>query len=109
MPGLFQHGKIDNVLTEGDTNSRLAIARFKDTERQILERKLRILFDFDKRSKSHAYDLTTKITESTKSSFSFPLFKRFVVFVSFVVIKTDRESANLRAARRSCSCQMKSR
>src|SRR5207245_689672 len=93
MPSLFQHGKIDNVLTEGDTNSRPAIARFKDTERQILERKLRIGCDVDERFEWHGRDIALRCPDAAARR---------------PYLTGNLKRANLRAARRSCSCQTKS-
>ena len=67
MPRFFQCRKIDNVITKRDADACWIIAWFENAERKILQRKMRIFSDFDKRTKSHAYDLTTKITEDTKS------------------------------------------
>jgi hypothetical protein len=76
----------------------------KHAEGKILNRKIRIFCDFEKRAKSHAYDLTTKITEATKTYLNFP-FKNFVVFVSFVVIREVLARANPHVVHRSCNCQ----
>src|SRR5437773_11542165 len=69
---------------------------------------MRISCNLDKRTKRHAYDLTTKITEDTKS-FNFSSLKGFVTFVFFIVIKVDQERANLHAAHRSYSCRTRLR
>src|SRR6266581_1754776 len=65
----FQRGKIDNVLAQRDADSSRLVPRLENAERQILQRKMRVFCDLDERTKSHAYDLTTKITKDTKSYF----------------------------------------
>ena len=53
MTGGFQSGKIDNLIAERDPDSRGAVARFKNTKRQILQRKMRIRWDIDETSQRH--------------------------------------------------------
>src|SRR6266496_3589183 len=49
----FQNGKIDNVLTDRDSNTRCALFRFEDSKWKILDGKMRFGRDFDKRFKRH--------------------------------------------------------
>ena len=70
MTELFQDRKIDNQIADRDSDARVVLFRLKDAEREILDGKMRILCDLDELTKRHAYHLTTKITENTKSYFN---------------------------------------
>ena len=48
MTELFQHGKIDNQIADGDSYARFTLPRLKDAERKILDGKMRIRRDLDK-------------------------------------------------------------
>ncbi len=69
MTGRFQGCEIHNVIAESNTRAGSAIVRFENAEWQVLQRKMRIRRDFDKRTESHNYNLTTKITKDTKRYF----------------------------------------
>ncbi len=47
MTELFQHGKIDNQLADGDSHAWFAFSRLENAERKILNGKMRIGWDFD--------------------------------------------------------------
>jgi hypothetical protein len=51
---LFEHGKIDNKITDGDAYTRSAVFRFENPEGQILNRKMRMGRNFDERTERHA-------------------------------------------------------
>ena len=72
MTEFLQRRKIKNQITDRDTYAWCILFRLKHAEGKILNRKIRIFCDFEKRAKSHAYDLTTKITEATKTYLNFP-------------------------------------
>src|SRR5206468_10757999 len=96
----------DNQITERHTHSLFGVSRFKDAEREILERKMRSFWDLDERTKRHVFSLNHEDHRGHEESFRFFPFENFV---SFVVIKEARARANLRAAHRSCNCRMTSR
>jgi hypothetical protein len=51
MSLLFQNGKIENVLTDCDAHTRRTLFWLKNSERQILDGKMRIASNVDKRFK----------------------------------------------------------
>jgi hypothetical protein len=71
MTEFFQNGEIDNEITDRDAHARFTFFQLENTEWKILNRKMRNRRNVDERAKKHVYDLTTKITEDTKSFHSF--------------------------------------
>ena len=47
MTELFENRKIHNQIPDGNAHAGLGVSRFKDAERKILNRKMRIGRDFD--------------------------------------------------------------
>src|ERR1051326_5432672 len=76
MTKLFQHGNIDNQIADRHAYARLSILWLENAEGKILQWKMRIFCDLDERAKSHAYDLTTKITEEHEELFQIFFFKQ---------------------------------
>src|SRR6266436_5358826 len=53
MAELFEDRKVDNQIADRDSYARLTVSRLKHAERQILNRKMRIGWDFDERFERH--------------------------------------------------------
>src|SRR5204862_2600977 len=70
MAALLKHGKIENEIADRDADSRRCVRGFKNAERQILDRKMRIGRDVDKRfhSASEEASLPYKKFSARKSS-----------------------------------------
>ena len=49
MTALFQEREIENVIADGDADPRRGVRRFENSERQILDWKMRVGGDVDKR------------------------------------------------------------
>jgi hypothetical protein len=62
MTEFFEHGKIDNQITDRDSDTRFTFFRLKDTEWEILNGKMRVGRDFDETAQRriHEYHLITK-------------------------------------------------
>ena len=73
MTEFLQRRKIKNQITDRDTYAWCILFRLKHAEGKILNRKMRIFCDFEKRAKSHAYDLTTKSHRGHEDLFEFSL------------------------------------
>jgi len=53
MAFFFENGKIDDALTDRDADARCTAARFENSEGKILDRKVRLARDVDKRFERH--------------------------------------------------------
>ena len=53
MTELLEHGKIDNQITDRDSDARFTFFRLKDTEWEILDGKMRVARDFKERLERH--------------------------------------------------------
>src|SRR5229473_2432713 len=106
MIELFQHGKIDNQIANGDSHARFSLFWLKDTERKILDGKMRIGWDFDETTqrRTHQLDLTTKHTKATKKIQNH-LQRTSCPSCPSWWIREAPARANRRAARRSCNCR----
>src|ERR1700686_4145294 len=49
MTSLLEHRKIEHKVTDRDTDARRALPRLENSERKILDRKMRVGRDFDER------------------------------------------------------------
>jgi hypothetical protein len=47
MAELFENGKIDNQITDRDSNPWFSLCRLENAKWQILQRKMRIFWDLD--------------------------------------------------------------
>ena len=68
MTELFENRKIHNQIPDGNAHARFTLSRLENTERKILNGKMRIGRDFDKTTqrRTHQRDLTTKNAKATK-------------------------------------------
>jgi len=53
MAFFFENGKIDDALTDRDADARCTVARFENSEGKILDWKVRLARDVDKRFERH--------------------------------------------------------
>ena len=53
MAFFFENGKIDDALTDRDADARRTVARFENSEGKILDWKVRLARDVDKRFERH--------------------------------------------------------
>src|ERR1043165_2688866 len=100
MTKLFQHGNIDNQIADRHAYARLSILWLENAEGKILQWKMRIFCDLDERAKSHAYDLTTKITEEHEELFQIFFFKQLR---NLLVLRGNKSSRSARKSPRGSS------
>src|SRR5215467_9790799 len=91
MTELFKHGKIDNQIADGNSDTRFTFFRLEDPKGKVLQRKMRTDWNVDKTTQrqTHQGDLTTKNTKATKKIQNH--------------LKEVRERVDLHGARRSCN------
>src|SRR6266478_3008311 len=53
MAEFLEDRKINNQIADRDSHARLTVSRLKHAERQVLNRKMRIGWDFDERFERH--------------------------------------------------------
>ena len=71
MAKLFEDRKVDNILADGDADARLAVARLENSERKILQRKMRIRRDVDKRFERHVHaDCRASVSDARRILFA---------------------------------------
>src|SRR5438045_5900610 len=106
MTQLFQHGKIDNQIADGNSHAGVAAFRLENAKGKIFNGKMRIDWNVDETTqwRTHQLDLTTKHTKATKKIQNH-LQRNFVLFVSFVVIKESGAHSVPRSGRRNYNCR----
>src|SRR5437588_12519523 len=110
MTELFQNREIENQLADGNTGARRAVTRLENPVREILNRKIRIRRNVDKRFKRHLV-FVAALRDANCSRVSARRERDAVAVVAGrgppTVATAILIAANPRAAHRSYSCRTK--